>query len=115
METLKIPVKIRWWKKYKGLVLVPPRNHELKRKLMESFSSGATCHGILRAVMFGESWTFKVNVKFYTWQYVNRQNSHGMNTIFVINETDCRVCIENIIEYLNTYGNVNGVLTLYLP
>jgi len=115
MEIVEIPVKVSWWKKYKGLVLYPPRDHELKKLLISKFNSGGMYYGFLKVVMFGESLRFKVGVKFYTWNYVNNQKSHGLNTIFVVSEANCHVCIGDIMEYVNEYGNANGVLTLYLP
>jgi len=108
-------VKVSIWRKFKGLVLIPPRDHELKRKLVERLNSGAMCYGVLKAIMYGEPWQFKVGVKFYMWEWENRQKSRGLNTVFVIIEADCRICVENVIEYINNYGNANGVLTLYLP
>jgi len=115
METLEIPVKVSIWSKYRGLVLIPPRNHELKRKLMERLNSGMMCYGVLKAIMYGEPRTFKVGTKFYVWHYVNDKGIEGLNTVFVITETDCKICIEDIVEYINEYGNVRGTLTLYLP
>jgi len=115
METMEIPVKISWWRKYKRLVLVPPRNAELKQKLDSMFNSGGVYYGLCRVLMFGEPWQFKVSVKFYKWEWENKQGSHGLNTIFVITESECRICIEDIMEYIDRYGNVRGTLTLYLP
>ena len=114
MESMEIPIKISWWQRYKRLVLVPPRDSILRRKLDSVLSSGGVYYGVLEAIMFGERWTFKVGVKFYRWEWENRQKSRGLNTIFVIMESDCHVCIENIMEYVNEYGNARGTLTLYL-
>jgi len=114
MRQVEIPVKVSIWRKYKGVVLIPPRKAELRRELDNTFSSGGVYYGVLEAIMFGERWTFKVGVKFYRWEWENRQKSRGLNTIFVITESDCHVCIENIMEYVNEYGNARGTLTLYL-
>jgi hypothetical protein len=78
------------------------------------FSSGGVYYGVLRAIMFGESWQFKVGVKFYRWEWVNKQGSRGLNTFFVITDSDCHVCIEDVIDYVNKYGNARGTLTLFL-
>ena len=115
MRQVEIPVKMSIWRKYKGVVLIPPRKEELRKELDNTLSSGGTYYGTLKAVLFGEPWVFKTTVKFYRWEWENRQGSHGLNTIFVITESDCYICIENILEYVNTYGNANGILTLYLP
>jgi len=115
METMEIPVKISWWKKYKRLVLVPPRNAELRRKLDSMLNSGGVYYGLCKVLMFGEPWRFKVGVKFYRWEWENSRKSRGLNTIFVITESDCNICIEDIEEYINKYGNARGTLTLYLP
>jgi len=115
MRQVEIPVKVSIWRKYKGVVLIPPRKAELRRELDSMFSSGGVYYGVLRVIMFGEPWTFKVGVKFYRWEWENRQKSRGLNTHFVITETDCKICIENIEEYINKYGNARGTLTLYLP
>ena len=113
METMEIPVKISWWKKYKRLVLVPPRNAELRRKLDSMLNSGGVYYGLCKVLMFGEPWRFRVVVKFYRWEWENKQGSHGLNTIFVITDSDCHTCIESIVEYINKYGNARGTLTLY--
>jgi hypothetical protein len=115
MRQVEIPVKMSIWRRYKGVVLVPPRKAELRRELDNTLSSGGTYYGTLKAVLFGEPWQFKVGVKFYRWEWENRQKSRGLNTHFVITETDCKICIENIEEYINKYGNARGTLTLYLP
>lgn len=115
MKSLEIPVKVSIWRKYKGVVLIPPRKSELRKELDNTFSSGGVYYGVLSAIMFGEKWTFKVGVKFYRWEWENKRGSHGLNTFFVITESDCFTCVENVIEYVNEYGNANGTLTLYLP
>jgi len=115
MKSLEIPIKIRWWRRYRKLVLVPPRKVELRKELDNTFSSGGVYYGVLSAIMFGERWSFKVGVKFYRWEWENKQGSHGLNTFFVITDSDCRVCIDGVIEYINKYGNTRGLLTLYLP
>ena len=112
---MEIPIKISWWKKYKRLVLVPPRNAELRRKLDSMLNSGGVYYGLCKVLMFGEPWHFKVGVKFYRWEWENRQKSRGLNTFFVITESDCNICIEDIEEYVSKYGNARGTLTLYLP
>jgi hypothetical protein len=115
METMEIPVKITWWERYKRLVLVPPRNAELRRKLDGMLNSGGVYYGVLSAIMFGERWTFKVGVKFYRWEWENKQGSHGLNTFFVITESDCKICIEDVMDYVNKYGYARGTLALNLP
>ena len=114
METVEIPVRVRWWRKYKRLVLIPPRKAELKQKL-DVLNSSGVYYGLCKVLMFGEWRSFKVGVKFYRWEWENKQGSRGLNTIFVITETDCRICIEDVEEYINKYGDVRGFLTLYLP
>jgi len=113
MKSLEIPVKMSIWRRYKEVVLIPPR--KLRRELDNTFSSGGVYYGVLRVIMFGESRQFKVGVKFYRWEWVNRQKSRGLNTHFVITETDCKICVEDIEKYINEYGNARGTLTLYLP
>jgi len=115
METMEIPIKIRWWERYKRLVLVPPRNAELRWKLDSMLNSGGVYYGTLRAIMYGEPWTFKVGVKFYRWEWENKHGSHGLNTFFVITDSDCKICIEDVMEYVNKYDSVRGTLTLFLP
>ena len=94
--------------------MVPPRKAELRKKLDNTFSSGGVYYGVLSAIMFGERWTFKVGVKFYRWEWENSRKSRGLNTIFVITESDCNICIEDIVEYINKYGNARGTLTVYI-
>ena len=115
MESMEIPIKISWWQRYKRLVLVPQRNSILRQKLDSVLNSGGVYYGVLRAIMYGEPWTFKVSVKYYRWEWENRQKSRGLNTHFVITESDCHVCIEDVVKYINEYGNARGTLTLYLP
>jgi len=112
---MEIPIKISWWQRYKRLVLVPPRDSILRRKLDSMLNSGGVYYGVLRAIMYGERWSFKVSVKYYRWEWVNKQGSHGLNTFFVITESDCKACVENIMDYVNEYGNARGTLMLYLP
>jgi len=115
METMEIPVKITWWERYKKLVMVPPRKAELRKKLDNTFSSGGVYYGVLSAIMFGERWTFRVSVKFYRWEWENSRKSRGLNTIFVITDSDCRVCIEDVTDYVNKYGYARGTLALNMP
>jgi len=110
-----MPVKVRWWRKYKSIVLVPPRKAELRKELDNTLASGNEYYGILSVVLFGERRNFKVGVKFYRWEWINTRGSHGLNTIFVITETDCNYCVEYVMDYVGKYGTANGILTLYLP
>ena len=115
METMEIPVKITWWERYKKLVMVPPRKAELRKKLDNTFSSGGVYYGLCKVLMFGEWWSFKVSVKFYRWEWNNKQGSHGLNTFFVITDSDCHVCMEDVMDYVNKYGYARGTLALNLP
>ena len=114
MRQLEIPVRVRWWSKYGNLVLIPPRGG-IRRELLSELSSGSEYYGVVKVLRYGESMMFKVGVKFYTWAWQNKENVHGLNTIFVIVETDCHICIDDIVDLVNQQGGTRGVLTLYLP
>jgi hypothetical protein len=114
MRQVDIPVRVRWWKKYKRLVLIPPRR-ETRKELLNELSSGNEYYGIVRISKYGEPVTFKVGVKFYVWSWENKEKIPGLNTIFVIVDTDCHVCIDDVTELVNQQGGTRGILTLYLP
>jgi len=114
MRQVDIPVRVRWWRKYKRLVLIPPRR-ETRKELLNELSSGNEYYGVVRISKYGEPMTFKVGVKFYVWSWKNKENIPGLNTIFVIEETDCRICVDNIVDLVNKQGGTKGFLTLYLP
>jgi hypothetical protein len=114
MRQIEIHVRVKWWKKYKRLVLIPPRS-EVRKGLINELSSANTYYGIVRISKYGEYMTFKVGVKFYTWAWQNKKNIPGLNTIFVIVETNCNICVDDIVDLVNHQGGTRGVLTLYLP
>ena len=114
MRQIDIPVRVRWWKRYKKLVLIPPRK-EIRKELLNELSSGNEYYGVVRISKYGEYMTFKVGVKFYVWSWKNKENIPGLNTIFVIEETDCRICVDDIVDLVNKQGGTKGFLTLYLP
>jgi hypothetical protein len=106
---LEIPVKIRVWKRYRyRIVLIPPRGDI--RQTLSRLNSGDEYYGVLRHWYYGEARSFKVGVKFYTWSWEG-----GLNTVFVITDSDCKFCVDVLKNLINQYGTVNGVLTLYLP
>ena len=115
MREIEVPIRVRYWRKYKSLVLIPPRRSELRKELDNTLVSGGEYYGVIKVIMFGESRQFNVGVKFYRWEWENRQGSRGLNTVFVVTESDCHFCMEDVMKYVMEYGTANGVLTLYLP
>jgi hypothetical protein len=110
MRQVEIPVRIRVWKRYRyRVVLIPPRG-ETRKMLVNELESGNEYYGMLRAYRYGEPISFKVGVKFYIWSWEG-----GLNTVFVVTDTDCKFCVEMLEDLINQQGTVNGTLTLYLP
>jgi hypothetical protein len=114
MSQIEIPVRVRWWRKYKRLILIPPRGG-IRKGLLNELSSGNEYYGVVRISRYGEYMTFKVGVKFYVWSWKNKENIPGLNTVFVIVDTDCHICVDDIVDLVNKQGDTKGILTLYLP
>jgi hypothetical protein len=115
---ITIPVRIRLWRRYKGIVIIPPRGNE-RKELLKALSadgdmlklSGSTFNGRLRAVLWGEAVEFNVSLRLFTWPIKNL----GTELLFLLVGSDCEPCIKNIIAAINQYATVRGTLTLYIP
>ena len=118
---ITIPVKIRWWRRYKGVVIIPPRGGKRKDLLKALLAgdhdmnmiklSGTTFYGKLRAVLWGEHVEFNVSLILYVWPIRNL----GTELLFLLIGSDCDVCVMNMLRAINQYTTVRGTLTLYIP
>jgi hypothetical protein len=116
---ITIPVRIRLWRRYKNIVIIPPRG--IKRKeLLKALSagdhdmielSGSEFYGKLRAVLWGEAVEFNVSLRLFAWPI----KTLGTELLFLLVGSDCESCIKNIIAAINQYTTVRGTLTLYIP
>jgi len=115
---ITIPVRIRLWRRYKGIVIIPPRGGR-RKELLKALStdddmfklSGSTFNGRLRAILWGETVEFNVSLRLFAWPIKNL----GTELLFLLVGSDCEVCIKNIIAAINQYTTVRGTLTLYIP
>jgi hypothetical protein len=114
---ITIPVKIRWWKRYKGVVIIPPRG-DRRKDLLKALGnhdmvvlSGTTYYGKLRAVLWGETVEFNVSLILYAWPI----KKLGTELLFLLVGSDCDFCVMNMLRAINQYTTVRGTLTLYIP
>jgi len=116
---ITIPVRIRWWRRYKDIVIIPPRGNE-RKELLKALSvdgndmlklSGSMLNGKLRAILWGETVEFNVTMRLFAWPIKNL----GTELLFLLVSSDCDPCIKNIIAAINQYATVRGTLTLYIP
>lgn len=115
---ITIPVRIRLWRRYKGIVIIPPRGGR-RKELLKALStdddmlklSGSEFYGKLKAVMWGETVEFNVSLRLFAWPIKDL----GMELLFLLVSSDCESCIKNIIAAINQYATVRGTLTLYIP
>jgi len=116
---ITIPVRIRLWRRYKGIVIIPPRGAR-RKELMKALStdgddmlklSGTTYYGKLRAILWGETVEFNVSLRLFAWPI----KTLGTELLFLLTGSDCESCIKNIIAAINQYTTVKGTLTLYIP
>jgi len=115
---ITIPVRIRWWKRYKNVVIIPPRGNE-RKELLKALSadsdmlklSGSTYYGKLKAILWGETTEFNVSLRLFAWPIKDL----GTELLFLLVGSDCESCIKNIIAAINQYTTVRGTLTLYIP
>ena len=109
------------WRRYKGIVIIPPRGNE-RKELLKALStdgnhdmllklSGSTFNGRLRAILWGETTEFNVSLRLFAWPIKNL----GTELLFLLVGSDCESCIKNIIAAINQYATVRGTLTLYIP
>jgi len=117
--SLTIPVRIRWWRRYKGVVIIPPRGDRRKELLKALFAdgddmlklSGSEFYGKLRAILWGEHIEFNVSLILYVWPI----KSLGTELLFLLVGSDCDLCVMNVLRAINQYTTVRGTLTLYIP
>ena len=119
--SITIPVRIRWWKRYKGVVIIPPRGDRRKELLDALFTdpnkqdmielSGTTFYGKLKAVLWGETVEFNVSLILYVWPIKDL----GTELLFLLAGSDCDLCVMSMLRAINQYTTVRGTLTLYIP
>jgi len=114
---ITIPVKIRWWKRYRGVVIIPPRGDK-RKDLLKALGnhdyielSGSEFYGRLRAVLWGEAVEFNVSLILYAWPIKDL----GTELLFLLVGSDCDLCVIGILRAINQYATVRGTLTLYIP
>jgi len=116
---ITIPVRIRLWRRYKNIVIIPPRGNE-RKELLKVLStdgddmlklSGSTFNGRLRAILWGEAIEFNVSLRLFAWPIKDL----GTELLFLLVGSDCESCVKNIIAAINQYATVRGTLTLYIP
>ncbi len=118
---ITIPVRIRWWRRYKGVVIIPPRGDRRKDLLKALLAgvgnhdyielSGTTYYGKLRAILWGEAVEFNVSLILYVWSIKDL----GTELLFLLVGSDCDLCVMSILRSINQYTTVRGTLTLYIP
>ena len=119
--SLTIPVKIRWWKRYKGVVIIPPRGVN-RKDLLKALSaevgthdlvmlSGSEFYGKLKAILWGEPVEFNVALRLYVWPIKDL----GTELLFLLVGSDCDLCVMSLLRAINQYATVRGSLTLYIP
>jgi hypothetical protein len=117
---ITIPVKIRWWRRYKGVVIIPPRS-DRRKDLLKTLSSevgkqdmvelsGTTFYGKLKAVLWGEPVEFNVSLILYVWPI----KKLGTELLFLLVGSDCDFCVMSVLRAINQYTTVRGTLTLYI-
>jgi hypothetical protein len=116
---------VRYWKKYKSIVLVPPREEkrkELIRKIQKALGvndlsglSGSTLFGVLNVSITGEQVKFEVAVKVYTWLIAKGGREAGLELVFVVVGDNCLECMMRVWNAVNMFGEEKGVLTLSIP
>jgi hypothetical protein len=119
MSTVIVPVKVRWWRRYRGVVIIPPRGGRRKELLSVLLAggndmlelSGSEFYGRLRAILWGEHVEFNVSLILYVWPIKNL----GTELLFLLIGSDCDVCVMNMLRAINQYTTVRGTLTLYIP
>ena len=118
---LSIPVRIRWWKRYRGVVIIPPRS-DSRKDLLKALSaevgnqdlvmlSGSEFYGRLKAVLWGVPVEFNVSVRLYVWPI----KTLGTELLFLLVGSDCDFCVMSMLRAINQYATVRGTLTLYIP
>ncbi len=118
---ITIPVRIKWWRRYKGVVIIPPRGDRRKELLKALFAgvgnhdmielSGTTYYGKLKAVLWGEAVEFNVSLILYVWPI----KKLGTELLFLLAGSDCDLCVMTMLRAINQYTTVRGTLTLYMP
>jgi hypothetical protein len=119
--SITIPVKVRWWKRYKAVVVIPPRGND-RKDLLKALAaevgtydlielSGSEFYGKLKAVLWGEQVEFNVSLRLYVWPI----KSLGTELLFLLVGSDCDFCVLSMLRAINQYTTVKGTLTLYIP
>jgi hypothetical protein len=118
---ITIPVRIKWWRRYKGVVIIPPRGDRRKELLKALFAgvgnhdmielSGSEFYGKLKAVLWGEAVEFNVSLILYVWPIKDL----GTELLFLLAGSDCDLCVMSMLRAINQYTTVKGTLTLYIP
>ena len=125
MVAIQTPVRARYWKKYKSIVLIP-RREERRKELVREFQkalgvsslaelSGTVLFGRLKVSIFGEQVEFEVVVKVYAWVMTVVGREAGLELFFVVVNDDCLECMMRVLRAINMFGGVKGSLTLTIP
>ena len=122
---IQTQVRVRYWKKYKTIVLIPPREEkrkELAKELQKALGindlsglSGSVLFGVLSVSIAGEQVKFEVAVKVYTWLIVKGGREAGLELVFVVVGDNCHECMARVWGAVNTFGGARGSLILYIP
>ncbi len=116
---------MRYWKNYESIVLIPPREEkrrELVRELQKALGvndlsgvSGSVLPGVLSVSIFNKPVEFEVVVKVYAWIIIRGGRKAGLELFFIVMSDNCHECMARVWDAVNTFGEVKGSLTLYIP
>ena len=125
MVTIQTPVRARYWKKYKTIVLIPRREERRKQLVSQlqtalhakslSELSGSILFGKLRVSVMGEPIEFEVATKVYTWIIAKAGGEAGLELVFVIVGDNCLECMTRVLGMVNSFCEVKGILELSIP